>query len=162
MRNLRTMLFTMLFAMAFMACDEQGDLTSAEPEFVEVSIPDAYKSSVNGRTSSDDIDDIIVDVQITTTDGREIVGKVHLVMPDDESLAYFALTENLLTETGLSADYWVEALSSNSNGRIDRTQGCFGDCSAKGREGRGTYRAECWLGVALKIAQIVAIVVALL
>ena len=162
MRKLRTMLFTMLFAIAFMACNEQSDLNPTEPEFVEVSIPDAYKSSTNGRTSSEDVDDVILDVQITTTDGKEIVGKIHLVMPDDESLSYFAMTENLLQETGLSADYWIESFNSSSpNGRIARTQGCFGDCPDKGEEGRGTCRAVCWLDIAVKVATIVAVIVAL-
>ena len=162
MKNLRTMLFTMLFVITFMACDEQSNLTLTEPEFVEVSIPDAYKSSTNGRISSEDVDDVILDVQIITTDGKEIVGKIHFVMPDDESLSYFAMTENLLQEIGLSADYWIESFnSSNSNGRIARTQGCFGDCPERGTAGSGTCRAECWLGIAVQIATIVAVIVAL-
>jgi len=162
MRKLKTLLTATLFAVVFVACNEQTEVTPSEPEFVEVAIPDAYKSPSNGRVSSDDVDDLIMDIQITTTEGKEIVGKVHLIMPANESLSYFAITENLLEETGLSADYWIEAFNSNSNGRIARGEGCFATCRgmAKG-EGRGTCKAECWLDIAVKVATIVALVAAL-
>jgi len=162
MRDLKTFLFAMLFSVAFIACDEQNDLTPAEPGFVEVSIPDAYKSQTNGRTSSDDVDDLTMDVKITTTDGKEVIGKINFVMPNDGTLAYFAMTENLLSKTGLSADYWVEALNSNSNGRMARTHGCFAKCREMEKgEGRGTCKAECWLDIAVKVATVVAVVAAL-
>ena len=161
MRKLKPFLTATLFVVVFVACNEQVEVNPSETEFVEVSIPDTYKPSSTSRVSSEDVDDVVMDIQITTTDGKEIVGKVHLIMPDDESLAYFAVTANLLTETGLSADYWVEAINSNSNGRIARTEGCFGDCPARGSEGSGACRAECWLEVALKVAQIVAIIAVL-
>ena len=114
------------------------------------------------RTSSDDVDEIIMDVKITTTDGREVIGKINFVMPDDGTLSYFAMTENLLTETGLSADYWVEKLNASSNGRIARTQGCFAKCKPmKKGKGKGTCKAECWLDIAVKVATVVAVVAVL-
>lgn len=153
-------LFSILILTFFVsACNERTGITPPEPEFVEVTIPDAYKSNVNGRTTSEDVDDVVLDVQFTTADGKEIVGKVHLVMPDDESLAYFAMTENLLAETGLSPDYWVESLSATPNGRIAGVQGCFAACrDMKKGEGRGACRAECWLDIAVKIATIAAVI----
>lgn len=152
------MLVATLITIVFAACNEQGEVTPLEPNFVEITIPDAYKSLSNGRIPSEDIDDVILDVQITTTDGREVMGKIHLIMHDDETLSYFAMTENLLAETGLSPDYWVEALNANANGRIDLAQGCFTNCSemySDDRKRRRGCKAECWLEIALAVAAIV-------
>ena len=82
------------------------------------------------------MDDVILDVQITTNDGREIIGKVHLIMPDDGTLSYFAMTENLLSETGLSVDYWVDALSADPTSRLAKVEDdCFSDCENSSEKG---------------------------
>ncbi len=124
-------------------CTEQPEI--AEPEFVEVVIPDAYKSNSNSITASDEVDDLVLDVLIITTDGKEVTGKVHLIMPDNETLSYMAMTQNIFDETGLTPEYWIEALQTNSDGRISRTKGgCFAKCrDMKKGEGRGTCKAEC-------------------
>ena len=157
-------IFVMLLlvsATLFYACDEKTEVNpKAELEFIEVTIPNAYKSATNDKSSSNEVDDVTMDVEITTIEGKEIEGKIHLVMPDNESLSYFAMTENIFAETGLTPDYWVEALSANTNGRLLKPQGCFGNCTAKfgkggKKNGKGACKANCWLDIAVKVATII-------
>lgn len=90
-------------------------------------------------------------------------------MPDDGTLSHFSMTENLLTETGLTADYWVQALKEQSGmQKMQREMGCFAECRGipkkeKGKKGngKGECKANCWLDVAVKVATIVAVIVAL-
>ena len=143
----------------FYACDEKAEVSpKSELEFVEVTIPNAYKSTVNDRSSSDEVDDVIVDVQFTTNDGKEIVGKVHLVMSDDETLSYFAMTENLLSETNLTADFWISGTDATNGRRGIGT--CLKNCKGMEKgEGKGWCKAGCWIELAAKVAGVIAAII---
>ncbi len=153
MGKLKSLILLLVAGFAFNACTDQGEIKPDEPEFVSVVIPDAYKTQDNARTSADDVDDVTVDVQITLDNGDIVTGKARLVMHGDESLSYFALTENLMEAADLSPDFWVE-----SNGQSgSRMMGCFSNCKRdfeKG-DGLGLCKAECWLQIAIIVIAIV-------
>tara|TARA_B100001250_G_C19685008_1_gene737634 strand:+ start:108 stop:602 length:495 start_codon:yes stop_codon:yes gene_type:complete len=164
MKKLSKILTLMIIVLTVgVSCDDSTNDVTTSLNFVEVKIPDSYQALPSGRTASEDVDDEIIDIKVQTVDGKEIIGKVHLVMTNDQTLSYFAVTENILEETGLTTEYWIEAMNASSNGRIVKTHGCFSDCNddyEKG-EGRGLCKAECWLDIALKVAPIVIAVIAL-
>ena len=171
MRNLKIYLCVILFSIAFIGCDEQNDLTPSEPDFVEVSIPDAYKATYpNGRTTSEDSDIYEMDVKVIKDDGTEVIGKMRFTMPatSDEMLERFELTSNLISETDLSSDFWINNSGSNSqsNGRIQGSciascQEAFTDDEGDKIKGRGACKAECWAQTAIKVAAVVVAIVAL-
>ena len=163
MRKLKVSFLSATFlTIAFGACNDQTEAIPSEPRFVEVTIPDAYRSTASGKIPSEEVDDVILDVQITTNDGREIVGKVHLIMPDDGTLSYFAMTENLLSETGLSVDYWVDALSADLTSRLAKTDGCFANCKGMSGSDKRTCKAVCWLEIVSTVVSIISGIVVLL
>ena len=160
MKNLKTTLSILAIFIFSTACQQQDEV-SIQPEFVEVEIPDVYKSSINSRTAYPEVDDLIVDVQLTTIDGKEVAGKVHLVMPDDETLIYMAVTENILSSTKLTPDFWKQAIGRyHATSRKYESQGCFASCRGmKKGKGKGTCKALCWLQIIKDVATVIVTVV---
>lgn len=179
MNKLKFLVMALLLATFFVSCDNEKEalLPQTQSQFVDIAIPNTYKTNNStARTDSDEVDDVTIDVKIVTTEGKAVIGKIRFVMPDDGTLSHFSMTENLLTETGLTADYWVQALKKQTGlQKVQRTMGCFSDCrkipkknepDANGEnvgvnKGRGECKAGCWLDVAVKAASIVAVIVAL-
>ena len=161
MKNLRTTLLILAVITLFTACDEQEQATPTQPKFVEVAIPDAYKSGSDYHTAFDnDVDDVILNVQLTTADGKTVDGKVHLMMHDDGSLMYLAMTENMLNTATLTPDFLEEALRQNDpNARQFGAQGCFAGCrDMKKGQGKGTCKALCWLQIIKDVVSAIATV----
>lgn len=159
MEKFKFLLTITFITIMIFGCNDQPDITPLEPTFVEISIPEVYKSSEIDLKSAE-IDDMIIDVQMTAADGKDIIGKIHFIMPEDGTLSYFAMTANLLDETGLTADYWIDAIAANSGARTAQVAGgCFAACRKleKGK-GRGSCKAECWLDVAVKVATIASVI----
>ena len=161
MKNLKTTVAILTIFTFSTACNPQDEIAPAQSEFIEVAIPDVYKSSANSRTSSYEVDDLILDVQMTTTDGKVVAGKVHLVMPDDGTLMYLAVTENILNTAMLTPDFWQQALNQpHSNARSYGSQGCFASCRGmKKGKGRGTCKALCWLQIIKDVATALATII---
>ena len=158
MRKFKILLTATLVTVALIACNEQAEVTTSEPEFVEVSIPSDYKASTSTRTSSD-IEEVIVDIKVIDNEGNESIGQAKLVMPeDDETLISFEMTSNIFEETSLTPDFWVS--ESTANGRVSAVTGCFRNCKADHRDGNGLgkCRASCWIDIAVVVAVVVIVV----
>ena len=161
MKNLKTTLSILAIFIFSTSCDQEGQIAPSQPEFVEIEIPDVFKSSTGSSTSYTDVDDLVLDVQMTATDGKEVTGKVHLVMPDDGTISYLAVTRNIFDTAKLTPGFWQQALDrAPSNGRVYGTQGCFASCRVmKKRQGRGTCKALCWLQIIKDVASVFASIV---
>lgn len=141
-----------------MSCQEQAHV---EPNLhmVEVAIPDAYKPPANARYTETEMDDVTVDIQVTLENGEVVTGKARLVMPNDETLSYFALSSNIMEAADLAPDFWVNDTSTNGA----RVMGCFENCRNKyvvngeKRDGFGACKADCWLDLVIVIIVIVAL-----
>jgi len=77
-------------------------------------------------------------------------------------------SSNLISETNLSSDFWLNNSGSNSqsNGRIKSSciascQKQFTDDNGDKIKGRGAYKAECWAQTAIKVAAVMVAIVAL-
>ena len=161
MKNLNAALPVLLVLIFSVACNRQNDVVPTQPKFVEVTIPDAYKANESGQGAGPEVDDLILDIQMTSETGKEVFGKLHLIMPDNGTLKYLAVTENILKTAKLTPDFWKEALNQHLlNGRKSGSQGCFATCRGmKKGQGRGTCKALCWLQVVKDVALVFATVV---
>ena len=161
MKNLKTTLSILVVFTFLIACDQQEQATPTLPKFVEVAIPDAYKSGIGDHNAfDDDVDDVILNVKLTTADGKAVDGKVHLIIPDDGSLMYLAMTENMLNTATLTPDFLEEALRQHDpNARQFGSQGCFAGCrDMKKGQGKGTCKALCWLEIIKDVVSAIATV----
>lgn len=159
MKTLRTTALLLTLTLFFASCSEENDATDNEINFVSVEIPNDFKAPGNGRVNSEDIDEVTFEVTVITEDGTESVGYGRMIFPDDESISSFELSENIFTETGLDSDFWVNAVSDFSAGRVDATNG---GCNCKELyekgEGRGNCRLRCWGGVVIAVGVVVGAV----
>ncbi|MFT5617190.1 MAG: hypothetical protein ACI85I_000406 [Arenicella sp.] len=145
----------------FSGCNEDTEINAIEKtdEFVSIDIPKDYQAESNGERTSEndeDIDDVTLDVKIIV-DGKEVIGKIRMIVHSDDKLSYFAVSGNIVDETNLSPDYWVDAYKNSlEGGRVAKTTGYCSDNYDKG-SGRGACRAERILGIATTIIVIIVL-----
>lgn len=152
MNKLRKTALLLGLIMFFTSCNEENDALESEIEFVSVDIPEGYKSSENGRGTEEE--ELTFEVTVMAENGVSSIGYGRMVFPDDESISSFELSENIFAETGLETDFWVNAASDASGGRIDATNGCKCKDLPRGN-GRGNCRLRCWGGVVIAVGVIV-------
>ncbi len=162
MNKLKITLLLVVFSFAFFGCNEDLEINTIEEnnEFVSIAIPEDYQAeSKGGRTveNDEDADDVTLDVKVIV-DGKEVVGKVRMIVHSDDKLSYFAVSENIVSETNLSPDYWVDAYKSSlEGGRTNRIQASCKDQGYTKGNGLGACRAERILGIATTIIVIIVL-----
>jgi hypothetical protein len=145
----------------FSSCNEQLEVSESEFEFSKVTIPSHLKSTLK-IASETFVDEM--DVKVITEDGREIIGKMRFEIPlgDEEKLVDLEITTNLLTDTELTEDFFVNYDDSNNLKATMGIGACLKNCNGieKG-DGRGWCKAGCWGELALKAATVVVAIAAL-
>jgi hypothetical protein len=162
MNKVKTMLF-LLLSISFCGCNQDSEINTIEENienFISIDIPKNYKAeSLGERTSEneEDIDDVTLDVKVTVN-GKEVIGKIRMVVHSDNKLSYFAVSENIVEGTTLSPNYWVEAYQGSlEGGRITKITGKC-DCSGYDKgDGREKCRANCIIGIATTIIIVIVL-----
>lgn len=155
-----------MFSILLVGCDKNSEETSKD-DFVQITIPTIYQvqsggNTVSGKTQSLQTESEVINVKIINEEGKEVIGKIRLTMPYDDSftLANLEMTSELLGTGGLTKDFLVDYYSSQTSKNSSTASnqlGCFGDCKTKYKknEGRGLCKAECWLNILIKVAPII-------
>ena len=141
------------------ACNDEEEGPNEELEFTSIAIPDDLRGDDSAGIEVDK-----AEVEITTKDGRKVVGMVRITMPagDDERLVRFEVTRNILLAADVDSNFWINSVISG-NGRVDSGIGsCLEGCSKieepEKNEVRNCKRL-CW---AVAVLTVVAVVVAIL
>ncbi len=150
----------LLLSVILFECTENSEINAIEENnnFISIAIPEDYQAESKGERTAEndeDADDITLDVKVIV-DGKEVVGKVRMIVHSDDKLSYFAVSENIVSETSLSPDYWVDAYKSSlEGGRVAKTTG---KCNCSGYDkgdGRGKCRANCIIGIATTVIVVI-------
>jgi hypothetical protein len=160
-------LFTLML-LVMLSCTQDEKLEEPINEFVNINFPDTYKYKNSERASfEEDVKEVVVEV--VNEDGSIITGKMRFTMPDnfDEKLLKFEMTQNLIDQTELDENFWVNNDTGNEMENL-RKLGCIASCQKEFTDddgekiqGRGWCKANCWIETAAKVgAVVVAVVVA--
>jgi hypothetical protein len=160
-------LFTLML-LVILSCNQDEKLEEPINEFVNIDFPDTYKYKTSERASFNE-DLIEVVVEVVNEDGSVINGKMRFTMPEnsDEKLVKFEITQNLLDETKLDENFWLNNDSGNEFENL-RKLGCLANCQKEWTDrdgekikGRGLCKASCWAQTAAKVAAVVVAVIAI-
>ena len=177
MRNLKILFTATLFAIVFTACDEQTELTPPPPEseFVQVEIPDSFAHDISNGRTHEVVETEIMDIKVTTNTGQEVFGQIRFTMPStsEETLINLEITNNLIEETELTPDFWINYNSSENLSSRVLSSSCIADCHAqnprenddrdnsknKNHIDRFWCKVECWAKIIIPAAAAVALAV---
>ncbi|MCF6240619.1 MAG: hypothetical protein L3J74_04655 [Bacteroidales bacterium] len=130
-------IFSLIFILGLFTwnCSQQTEVSEPEYEFTEVAIPDIYKSDLKQYGEIEELEDFIY---VIGKNGKEVKGKLRIVLPVDSKECQFIsieLTKNILAETAITKDFFVQYVN---NSRLKSTKDvadCFEKCDDRPHPG---------------------------
>lgn len=161
MKTLKLLAFAVSIISLISSCAEQGETLPDTDlvEFVAVTIPDAYKATCADIEEATDISDLIVDVVLTTEQGEDVYGQVHLVAVGGSKLSLFEVSPNILHENDWANSFLREGFDSKV---LSKEESCTDVCKKNYLDEEGNklpgYNecvADCWVIPGVAVAVIV-------